>query len=112
MAAVERLAQGWNAFQRHEGIRCPMNVVVQRGVLYAFRSFLLTPDLNLTMNLQSTTSRLASGDTSIFVTGQVRKQLVGTPWDGRLQPVDIRSTSPRLAQIEFYRFGKPDSNSN
>jgi class 3 adenylate cyclase len=112
MAAVERLAEGWSAFQREEGIRCPMNVAVHKGVLYAFRSFLLSPDLNLAANLEGATKRLASGEVSIFLTEHVRKELVGTAWDGRLQRVDLGSASPRLAGIEIYRLGTPASPSN
>ena len=111
MAAVERLAEGWGAFQRDEGIGCAMNVAVHKGVLYAFRSFLLSPDLNLVMNLQSATSRLASGDTSVFVSGPVRGDLVGTPWEGRLQAVDLRGASPRLGEIEVYRLSEREAES-
>jgi adenylate cyclase len=112
MAAVERLAEEWTAFQRHQGIRCPMNVAVHKGVLYAFRSFLLSPDLDLATKLESATSPLASGDTSIFVTARVRAELLGTTWDGRLEPVDIGPTSPQLALIDVYRLGTLGSTSN
>jgi adenylate cyclase len=111
MAAVARLAEGWSAFQRHEGVRCSMNVAMHKGILYAFRSYLLSRDINLAFNLESATSRLESDGASIFLTGQVRKDLAGTPWDKRLQPVDIRASSPRLAGIDVYRLGntEPDS---
>lgn len=102
MAAVERLAEEWNTFQ-HEGVRCSMNVAVHKGVLYAFRAFLLSPDLNLAFNVEGATKRLESSGTSIFVTGHVRKDLAGTAWDARLRPVDIERRRPRLAGIEIYR---------
>jgi class 3 adenylate cyclase len=107
MAGVERLAAGWAAFQHREGIRCAMNAVVHKGVLYAFRSYLLSLDVDLAANVEGITSRLASGDASIFLTGQVRENLVATPWDGRLQPVDIPPSSPGLAGIEIYRLEAP-----
>jgi class 3 adenylate cyclase len=111
MAAVERLAEGWDAFQRHEDVRCSMNVAVHKGVLYAFRSYLLSRDVNRTFNVENATSRLESSGTSIFVTGHVRKDLTGTAWDERLRPVDIGPRSPRLAEIEIYRLEttEPDS---
>jgi adenylate cyclase len=112
MAAVERLAQGWSVFQRGEGISCPMNMAVHKGVLYAFRSFLLSPDLDLAANLESATNRLASGEASIFLTEHVRKELVGTTWDERLLRVDIGPTFPRLARIRVYRLGTSDSTPN
>jgi len=112
LAAVERLAEEWGAFECGEGIRCPMNVAVHKGVLYAFRSYLYSRDLAVAVAVESATSRLPPGDTSIFVTERVRLDLVGTPWEKRLQPVDIRPTTPRLARIEIYRLGKAGSDSN
>ncbi|MGH7331985.1 MAG: adenylate/guanylate cyclase domain-containing protein [Candidatus Rokuibacteriota bacterium] len=105
MAGAERLAEGWAAFQHREGIRCPINAVVHKGTLYGFRSYLLSPDLYVAANLERATSRLESGDASIFLTGQVRQSLVGPPWEGRLHPVDIGLRPPRLAGIEIYRLG-------
>jgi hypothetical protein len=106
LAAVERLAEEWGAFERGAGLRCPMNVAVHKGVLYAFRSYLYSRDLAVAVAVESATSRLPPGDLSIFVTEQVRQDLAETPWEQRLQPVDVRPTSPRLAEIEIYRLGK------
>jgi class 3 adenylate cyclase len=103
MAAVERLAAGWGVFEDRERLRCPLNVVVHKGVLYTFRSYLLSSDLNVAVQIESATRRLPPEDTSIFVTRQVRLDLVGTPWEERLQLVDVRPTGPRLAEIEIYR---------
>src|SRR5262249_45489371 len=83
MAALERLAEGWHAFQHDEGILCSMNVAVHKGDLYAFRSYLLSRDINLAFKVEKATSRLASSGTSIFITGSARKDLAGTPWDER-----------------------------
>jgi adenylate cyclase len=105
MTAVERLADGWNVFQRHEDLHCSLNVAVHKGVLYAFRSYLLSRDINLTFRVEGATSRVAAGVTSIFVTGQVWKDLASTPWVERLRLVDIGLTDPRLAEIEIYRLG-------
>jgi class 3 adenylate cyclase len=103
MAAVERLAEEWRAFEHRERLRCPLNVVVHKGVLYAFRSYLLSSDLNVAVRIESATRRLPPGDTSIFVTGQVRLDLVGTPWEERLQPHVERLTAPQPVEIEIYR---------
>jgi len=62
--------------------------------------------------VESATSRLPPGDPSIFVTEGVRLDLVGTPWEQRLQPVDVRPASPRLAGIAIYRLGKGVLDSN
>ena len=111
MTAVERLTDGWNAFQRREDLRCSLNVAVHKGVLYAFRSYLLSRDINLTFSIEGATSRIAAGVTAIFVSGQVRKDLASTPWAARLRPVDIEPRGPRLGEIEIYRLETtaPDS---
>jgi len=83
-----------------------MNVAVHQGVLYAFRSYLYSRDLAVAVAVESTTSRLPPGETSIFVTRQVQRDLGGTPWEERLQPIDVRPAPPRLAGIELYRLGK------
>jgi hypothetical protein len=87
-----------------------MNVAVHKGDLFAFRSYLLSRDINLTFNVERATGRLESSGTSIFITGRVRKDLAGTSWEKRLRPVDISPSSPRLAEIEIYRVGtsEPD----
>jgi hypothetical protein len=111
MTAVERLTDGWNAFRRREDLRCSLNVAVHKGVLYAFRSYLLSRDINLTFGIEGATSRIAAGVTAIFVSGQVRKDLASTPWAERLRPVDIEPRGPRLGEIEVYRLETtaPDS---
>jgi len=107
MAAVERLAEEWGAFAHAEGLPCSMKVVVHKGVLYAFRSYLYGRDLAIAAGwVPSATPRVSPGDTAIFVTGRVRQDLAETPWDVRLQPVDVQSTPAWLAgseHIEVYR---------
>jgi class 3 adenylate cyclase len=104
LAAVERLADGWDAFLRRESVGCTMNVGVHKGTLYAFRSYLLSPDVNTTFNIVGATSRLAA-ETSIFVSGVIRKEVAGTPWEARLDLVDVQP--PRLGGIEIYRLRRP-----
>jgi class 3 adenylate cyclase len=111
MAAVERLEKEWEAFERSKGLGCPMHILVHKGELYAFRSFLYGIDLNVAVWVQRATTHMPPGDTSIFVTRQVRQDLVGTPWYKRFkrfQPVDIEPIVPQLAEIEVYRLGKPE----
>jgi len=103
MAAVEYLAEEWGTFERREGLHCPINVVVHKGVLYAFRSYLWGSDLNVAFRVDRATHRLPPRDTWIFVTGPVRQDLVATPWDKRLQLVDLGPTTPQLAEVEVYR---------
>ena len=53
--------------------------------------------------IERATPRLPPRDTWIFITGPVRQDLVATPWDKRLQPVDLGLTAPQLAKLEVYR---------
>jgi class 3 adenylate cyclase len=113
MAAMEHLKEEWDVFERGQGLGCPINIVVHKGELYAFRSFLYGNDLNIVVwveraarlprrdGSQGTWSE--TGDTGIFVTGQVRRALEGTPWDERLQPVAVQPLPPQLTEIEIYR---------
>ena len=103
MAAGEALAEEWGAFTHAEGLPCSMKVVVHKGVLYAFRSYLWSSDLNVAFGVERATPHLPPRDTWIFVTGPVRQDLVATPWDKRLQPVDLGPTAPQLAEVEVYR---------
>jgi class 3 adenylate cyclase len=112
MAAVERLEKEWDAFERGKGLGCPINIVVHKGELYAFRSFLYGIDLNVAVWVERATAPLPPGDTSIFVTRQVRRDLLGTSWYKRLQPVDVEPLIPQLAEIEVCRLGKPESGSH
>jgi adenylate cyclase len=93
MTAVERLAQEWDAFARGQRLGCPINIVVHKGELYAFRSFLYGNDLNVAV-LVERAARLPPGDTAIFVTREVRLDLVRTPWHKRLEPVDVEPIVP------------------
>ncbi len=108
MAAAERLSQSWGAFVRQEKLPCPLNVAVHQGTLYAFRSYLYGPGLDVAAGVErASASVLAPDEGSIFVTGEVRSGLAGTVWETRLELVDI--TSPRLATIQIYRLGKVKS---
>ena len=112
IAAVERLAEEWGTPDRPEGSRCPMSVAVHKGVLYAFRDFLYGPDLNAATAVERVASRTSPGDTVVVVTGQVRRDLVGTAWNERFQRIDVKPSLPRLADIEIYRLGKRGSGSD
>jgi class 3 adenylate cyclase len=101
MAAVERLTAEWSAFAQPARLPCSLKVVVHKGVLYAFRSYLYGRDLAIAaLWVPSATPRVAPGATATFVTGQVRQALAKTPWDVRLQPVDMEPTPAWLAGSE------------
>src|SRR5262245_50059909 len=105
LAAVERLADEWRAPGHREGSLCPMGMAVHKGVLYAFRDFLYSRDLNVAAAVERAASRVSPDETVVFVTGQVRRDLVGSEWDERLQRVDVGPGVPGLADVEIYRLG-------
>jgi len=108
MEAAERLTQRWADFDRGRGIDCPMNVAVHKGTLHAYRSNLWGRGLEVAAELENESRRLLlAGECSIFVTGQVRGDLAGSAWEARLGPVDIRPSTPRLAEIEIFRLAMP-----
>ena len=108
MAAAERLSESWSAFVRQEKLPCPVNVALHQGTLYAFRSYLYGPGLDVASRVEGVSARvLAPDEGSIFVTGEVRGRLAGTPWEARLEPAEIRS--PRFPDIEIYRLAKKES---
>ena len=82
-----------------------MGVAVHKGVLYAFRDFVYSRDVNIAAAVERAASRLSPADTVVLVTGQVRCDLVGSAWDKRFQRVDVRSSVPGLSDIEIYRLG-------
>ncbi len=111
MAAAERLSKSWSDFVRQEKLPCALNIAVHQGVLYAFRSYLYGPGIDIASNVEAASKRVLAPDGgSIFVTGEVRSGLAGTAWETRLTPVDVRS--PRHPRIEVYRLGEAKSNAD
>jgi adenylate cyclase len=111
IAAVERLAEEWRDPKRREGSRCPISIAVHKGMLYAFRDFLFSRDLNIALAVELA-GRTSQDDTMVFVTGQVHRDLLGTAWEERFQRIDILPSVPGLAGIEIYRLAKTDSGSS
>jgi class 3 adenylate cyclase len=105
IAAVERLTDEWRAPGHREGSLCPLGVAVHKGMMYAFRDFLYSRDLNIAAAVERVASRVSPTDTVVLVTGQVQRDLVGSAWDERLQRVDVGQNVPVLADIEIYRLG-------
>ena len=111
MAAAERLSESWGAFVRQEKLPCAINVAVHQGMVYAFRSYLYGPGLEVALSVErASIGVLAPDEGSIFVTGEVRSNLAGTVWDTRLELLDVRP--PRHAKIEIYRLGRTQSDSD
>jgi class 3 adenylate cyclase len=104
MRAVEQMAEASRRFQREHGFPCSLNVAVHKGTLYAFRSYLHGRDVNVAAGVEGATHRLSpSAACDVFVTGPVRADLAGTPWDARLTRIDLPEMPPRLEGVHIYR---------
>ncbi len=104
--AAERLTDEWTAYAGGAGLRCPMSVGVHKGVLHLFRSYLYGADLNVAAALEKLATRIAAGESVIFVSDRVRKDLASTVWETRLQAVENFPATGGLAGIDVYRLGK------
>jgi class 3 adenylate cyclase len=106
VTAAERISVEWDGFLRTERLTCPVNIAIHQGVVYAFRSYLYGPGLEVANGVERASTRaLAPGEGGIFLTGEARKALAGPAWDVRLQRIDAGSDDRRLAHTEIYRLG-------
>ena len=111
MAAAARLSESWGAFVDQEKLACPVNVAVHQGMIYAFRSYLYGPGIEIAFHVEAAShAALGPHEGAVFVTGEVRSQLAGSVWEKRLVVADIPA-SPRLANIVIYRLGKSECDS-
>jgi len=107
VTAAERISGAWAAFVRAERLPCPINIAVHQGILYAFRSYLFGPGLEVASGVERASTRaLEAGEGGIFLTGEARKGLAGPGWEVRLQRVDAGSGDRRLTNVEIYRLGQ------
>jgi class 3 adenylate cyclase len=89
MAATERLAQEWDLFDRCEQLNCTMDAALHKGTLYLYRSYTLSADLNVAARIVDINRSQSPTGSAIFVTGEVRRELMGTHWITRLQRVQM-----------------------
>jgi hypothetical protein len=66
-----------------------MNVIVHKGELYAFRSLLISRDLNLVRDLD------------------VRKELVGSAWEAASAPTPRNRNLHDLGTLNSFDLGSP-----
>lgn len=95
LAAADRLAREWRGF-KSEMTGCSMNVIVHKGTLNAYRSYLYGADLALAAAVEQVTHSAELSDTSVFITGGVhrgpgRDGLAGEAQAGRHQAASSTS---------------------
>ena len=102
MAALADLVTTWDAFVRGLGVRCRLNIGLHKGMLYAFRSYLHSRDLNIAFAVESSTQRRDDTTSTIYLSGRVRDDLAGTAWEPRLEPVVFDAKPARLGDETVY----------
>ena len=108
VTAAERIGAAWAAFVRAERLPCPINIAVHQGVVYAFRSYLYGPGLEVASGVERASTRaLGPDEGGIFLTGEARKGLAGAGWDARLRRVEVGSDDRRLADVDIYHLVPP-----
>jgi hypothetical protein len=104
MAAAERLSADWKAASREATFNCPINIVLHRGRVCAFRSFLYGEGILIPARVQVASAQvLTGGEGGVFVTDAVRGDLAATPWDNRLQRVAVKLRDSGSSGMEIYR---------
>jgi len=101
MSAVDLLWEEWG--KHDESRRCELGVAVHKGTTYAFRSYLYGTDIDITTAVERLVRYVPRGEPTILVTGNVRRDLAGTLWEGRLEPLDAGSHLPEFAKVEVFR---------
>ena len=104
MAATERLVQDWDLFDRREQVNCRMVAALHKGTLHLFRSYVLSAALNVVAGIVDISRSQSQTGSAIFVTGEVQRELRGTPWISRFQRVEMGlGDRNQLAGIDVFR---------
>ena len=111
MAAADRLSRGWNAANSEDRYSCSINIALHRGKICAFRSFLYGDGILVAARVQqASTSLLVGREGGIFITNAVCDDLDASPWQSRLQRVELKLRDARCSGLEVYRLGRAPPN--
>ena len=90
MRATERLSAEWEAANRRERIGCAINLVLHRGYLCGFRSFLYGKGIGEASRVQQASVELLANDKGgVFLTEAVRRDLADSHWHDHIVPVTL-----------------------
>jgi class 3 adenylate cyclase len=107
VAAGVCLRDGWAALDARERSGCSMKIVLHRGRICAFRSFLYGEGLHVASQVERASSRLLTAEENgLFMTDVVRRELAGTPWDNLPEPVSLEAVASRFPGIQVYRLAE------
>jgi class 3 adenylate cyclase len=97
IAAAVRLRRDWEAANDEAQFGCAINVVLHRGKINAYRSFLYGEGIRVAGSVEF------ASEEGVFVTSAVRDDLSGSAWHSQLRPVALKLPSARLSGLEVYR---------
>ena len=104
ITAAERLAQDWDLFDRREKVNIHLVAALHKGTLYLFRSYVYSADLNIVAGIVDINRSQSQTGSASFVTGEVQRELTGTPWITRFRQVEMGlGDRNQLAGIEVFR---------
>jgi class 3 adenylate cyclase len=104
ITATERLAQDWDLFDRREQVNCQLVAALHKGVLYLYRSYAYSADLNIVAGIVDMNRSQSQTGSATFVTGEVQRELTGTPWATRFRRVEMGlGDRNQLAGIDVFR---------
>lgn len=97
--AAERLRVEWEAANRRDRIGCAINLVLHRGYLCGFRSFLYGKGIGEASRIQRASRELLANDEGgVFLTEVIRRDLADSPWSDRIVPIALS-----LPDMDAYR---------
>jgi class 3 adenylate cyclase len=104
IAAAERLSAAWELARREGKFDCAIDIVLHRGRICAFRSFVYGEGIMVAGRVHNASVEVrADRRGGVLVTSSVRDDLAGTPWQSRLQPVAVQQQDMRLSGLEICR---------
>jgi hypothetical protein len=111
MAAAGRLSRGWDEANGEDRSGCSINIALHRGKICTFRSFIYGESILVAASVQQASTGLLVGrEGGIFITNAVRDDLDGSPWQSRLQRVELKLRDARCSGLEVYRLGSAPPN--
>src|SRR5271167_2244640 len=70
-------------------MNCAMVAALHKGTLYLYRSYAYSGDLNIVAGIVDSNRVQSQTGSATFVTGEVQRELTGTPWITRFQRVEM-----------------------
>jgi class 3 adenylate cyclase len=99
IGAAERLSAEWEMANRRDRIGCAINLVLHRGYLCGFRSFLYGKGIGEASRVQrASAGLLATDEGGVFLTEAVRRELADSHWHDHIVPVALN-----LPDVATYR---------